>query len=337
MPRKSDNGIPLSGKRVTDADAMDLAIKARARAKILEVDNKALQKDRDALLVEFEDYRNSQHQPPRQKPPKAKARPNKVRVTVGDLHGMRMDRAAVDAFLGDLQEWQPDEILLGGDMVEAGGWIAKHQPIGFQSQADYTYQEDIEAAAWFLDEVQTCAPRAVIKYLEGNHEDKVERLILDMVNTNQRDAEFMMQAFAPKSLLQLETRGIEYFGRHEVHEEGLPPGWIRWGKILYTHELGAGKNAARSALLSSAANIVFFHTHQFDESAINLPGVGLVKAWNSGCLCETQPMWRHSNPTGWNHGYGVEFIEENGDFLRIHVPIWQGRSFAETMIGRMKS
>ena len=330
-------GIPLGNKTVSDSDAMAKVIKAQARQKEVEKENKALRMDRDDMLAEFTDFRNVKRQVPVQKPPlKRSSGKSKIRVTVGDLHGMRMDRPAVEAFLHDLKEWNPDEILLGGDMVEAGGWIAKKQPIGFQAAADYSYQDDIEAANWFLDEVQQRAPRATIKYLEGNHEDKVERLIMDMTQVHARDAAFMMEAFSPESLLRLKDRGISYYGRHVEHEKGMPPGWIKWGKMFYTHEMAGGKNAARASLMKSAANVCFFHTHQADTASIVFPGVGLVKAWNSGCLCERQPVWRHSDPTSWNHGYGVEFIEANDDFLRIHVPIWEGRSFAGTMMQKMK-
>jgi hypothetical protein len=73
----------------------------------------------------------------------------------------------------------PDEIVLGGDIVECGGWLAKHQPIGYVAYCDYSYQEDIGAANWFLDELQKAAPRAEIHYIEGNHEDRVERWIVE--------------------------------------------------------------------------------------------------------------------------------------------------------------
>lgn len=329
-------GIPLSDRRVSDSEAMDLVIKAQAKAKALEVENRALKRGRDTMLAEFTDYRNRRRLPALPRKRKRTGRKQKVRVTVGDLHGMRMDRPAAEAFLQDLKEWDPDEIVLGGDMVEAGGWIAKHQPIGFQAATDYSYQEDIEAANWFLDALQAAAPRAVVHYLEGNHEDKVERLITDLTMAHGEDGAFLMDLASPRVLLRLEERGIRYYGRHVEHEKGLPPGWIRLGKILYVHELAGGKNAARSGLLSTAANVVYFHTHAEDTAAIDFPGVGLVKAWNSGCLCTLKPVWMHSKPTGWNHGYGVEFIDRNEEFLRIHVPIQDGKSYAGTMVSRLR-
>jgi len=339
MPNSPDDstGIPIKGQRVSDSDAIAISIKARASEADARRENKALRRERDDLLREFTDYRNARHQPPVQKPPlKSRKGKAKVRITVGDLHGQRMHRPAVDAFLHDLAEWKPDEILLGGDMVEAGGWISKKQPIGFQAAVDYSYQEDIAAANWFLDEVQKRAPRATIKFIEGNHCDKVERLLMDVVATHGGDHQFMMDLVSPRALLRLKERGIEYYGRHEVHEEGMPRGWVKWGKCYYVHELGGGKNAARTSLLKTAANVVYFHTHREDTASIVFPGVGLVKAWNSGCLCGTDPVWMHSNPTEWTWGYGVEFIEPNDDFLRIHVPIWEGRSFAGTLMRKMR-
>lgn len=332
-----DGGIPISDQHVSDSDAIALVIKSKARQFELERENKALRKDRDDLLSEFTDYRNARHQPPVQKPPRARGKAkSKTRVTVGDLHGFRMDRHAVDAFLGDLKELDPEEILLGGDMVEAGGWISKHQPIGFQAQVSYSYQEDIAAANWFLDEVQARAPKAEIKYIAGNHEEKVERLLMDMVSAHGRDHQFLMDLASPRVLLRLKERGIAYYDRHEQHEEDLPPGWIRWGKVCYVHELGGGKNAARTSLLKAAANVVYFHTHREDTATIDFPGVGVVKAYNSGCLCQRQPVWMHTSPTEWVHGYGVEFIEPNDEFLRIHVPIIKGRSFAGTMMQKIR-
>ena len=99
---------------------------------------------------------------------------------------------------------------------------------------------------------------------------------------------------------------------------------------------GRSKNAASSAVGRTAGNVVFAHTHQSDESTLVLPGVGLVKAWNPGCMCQRQPLWRHSNPTNWSHGYAVQFVAKSGDFMHINVAIWEGKSLAREMVSRMR-
>ena len=152
-----------------------------------------------------------------------------------------------------------------------------------------------------------------------------------------RDAEYLRAAFSPETLLRIKERGITYYRRSVYHIKGLPPGWIKLGKMFYVHELGAGKNAAREAAIKTAGNVTYFHAHREDEATVVFPGVGIVKAFCPGCLCDRQPMWRHSDPTSWSHGYAVDIIASSGNFQRIHVPIWDGESLAGTMVNRFKS
>lgn len=335
--KKSTSQISLKGKAVTGDGIIKKVIDAEAKLRELEVENKALRKDREELLSEFTDYRNARPvlSSPLKKRTAAKA--NSVRVSFGDLHGMMMDRDAVAALLADVRTLDPDEIVLGGDMLECGGWLAKHQPVGFVALCDYTYQEDIAAANWFLDELQKAAPHAAMHYLEGNHESRCERWCVDQAMSAKRDAGFLLAAFGPQSMLRLKERDISYYRRSEIYGEGLPRGWIRLGKMLFTHELGASANAARQAVGKTAANVTFFHTHREDTATMVFPGVGICKAFNPGCLCSIQPVWKHSDPTSWSQGYAVDIVAASGNFQRIHVPIWRGESLAGAMVERFKS
>lgn len=322
---------------MTGDEAIRKVIEAKAEADRLKRELAAVKKDRDQLLDEFTDMREAR---PIAKLPKTRpARPggDRLRVSVGDVHGMRMDRAAVEAFLADVRLLDPDEIVLGGDIVECGGWLAKHQPIGFVALSDYTYQEDIAAANWFLDELIKAAPRAVIYYIEGNHEDRVERWIVDETLGSKRDAEFLLAAFSPRTLLRLEERGIHYFRRSEVYVDGAPRGWIRLGKMFFTHTLGRGKNAAHQAAAKTAGNVTYFCTHREDTATIVFPSVGLVKAFNPGCMCVMQPVWMNSDVSNWSQGYAVDVIAKSENFQRFHVPIWRGESLAGAMVERFKS
>jgi len=323
-------GIDLSGKEVSGDRVMQRVIDAQARVKELERMAKALQKDRDQLLDEFTDLRNARPVPvsPRREDI---ADCEHVRVSMGDMHGMRQDPAAVSAFLADLEVIQPDQIVLGGDLLECGGWLAKHQPVGFVALSDYSYQEDVEAANTVLDAIQSACPNAEVIYFEGNHEDRVERWCVDQTQAHKRDAEFLRAAFAPDALLRLEDRGIQYIRRSICYEEGLPRGWVKLGKMFFTHELKGGKNAANKGAESTAGNVRYFHTHRQDSSTVVFPGVGMIKAYSPGCLCQRQPVWKHSDPSGWSQGYDIDFIASDG---RFQVPIWEGESLATSIIQR---
>jgi hypothetical protein len=314
---KKPTGTPLAGKNVSDAEAIGSVIRLRSQLEAARREIIALRKDRDDLLDEHVDLRKART-PHALKPNRPAPRKDDfVRVSCGDVHGMMRSKRAVEAFLGDLAQWSPDEIVLGGDILECGGWLAKHQPIGFVALCDYSYQEDVAAANQFLDEVQKRAPKARLHYLEGNHEARVERWIVDQTMAHKRDAEFLRAMCAPEVVLGLKERGIPYYRMSEEHLTGLPRGWVKFGKLHYTHALGTSKNAARAAAERTAGNVVFFHTHREDTATLVLPGVGIVKAFNPGCLCSRQPVWKNSDPTNWSHGYGVEFVAKSGDFLRL--------------------
>lgn len=330
-------GHDISNKRITGDEAIGEVITARAAVAKLKRELSAVSKDRDDILAEHVALQKAKWPSP-PKPPTAKAskKDDFVRIVVNDVHGSMMDREAVDAFLLDLKKWNPDEVVLNGDIVECGGFLAAHHTLGYVAQTEYSWQQDIATGNWFLDEVQKAAPKAVIHFIEGNHEDRVERWIVDQTMRHHRDSEFLRKLLSPEVLLRLEERGIRYYRRGEHHVQGLPPGWIKLGKIFFVHELGGGKNAAAAAAGRTAGNVVFAHTHQEDSSTMVFPAVGLVKAWNPGCLCSRQPLWRHSNPTGWSHGYAVQFVSRSGDFLHLNIPIWEGRSLVGSMHGRMK-
>ncbi len=329
--------VKIGGKNVSGDAAIGRVIDARSRMEELRRENAALKKDRAALLAEYTDLRNARPVPQVKASAGRAAKAERVRISFGDLHGMMMDTAAVEAMLADARRLAPDEVVIGGDLLECGGWLAKHQPIGFVALCDYTYQEDVRAANDFLDRLQKAAPGAEIHYLEGNHEDRVERWIVDQVMASRRDAEFLHALASPMALLRLKERGIRYYRRSEIYGEGLPRGWIKLDQMHFTHSLTYSRNAARDAAQKTAGNVTYFCTHREDSATIVFPAVGLVKAFNPGCLCKMQPVWKHSDPTSWSQGYAVDYIARSGAFQRIHVPIWRGTSLAAAMVERFRA
>lgn len=326
--------VSLKGKSVSGDHAIGKVIDIKARMERMRVELEALRRDRKELLSEYEDARLARPVKLASAVKASVTKADRVRVSFGDVHGMMMDRAAVTAMLGDIKRLDPDEVVIGGDLLECGGWLAKHQPIGFIASCDYTYQEDVNAANELLDQVREAAPSAEIHYLEGNHEDRVERWIVDQVMASKRDAAFLHSLASPMALLRLQERGIKYYRRTEIYGTGLPRGWIVLGKMHFTHSLAYSKNAARDAVLKTAGNVTYFCTHREDTASIVFPTVGLVKAFNPGCLCQMQPVWRHSDPTTWSQGYAVDYIAKSGNFQRVHVPIWRGESLATAMVSR---
>lgn len=285
-----------------------------------------LERELAAAATSAEAQRRSQ--PIKLQPEKARRRGKDdiVRVTFGDMHGCKMERKAVSALLADIRMLDPDEILLGGDMTDCGGFLAQHFTLGYVAETEYCWEKDNATTNAFLDDLQKAAPRARIELLEGNHENRVERWIITQTLRHHRDAAFLRRILGPEAMLKLKGRGIRFYARNEKHGDCRQPGFVRKGKCFFVHEVSSGKGAAVAAINLVAGNVVFFHTHTASNFVGFRAGVGDVGAWNPGCLCQKRPMWQHTRPNDWTNGYGVQLIARSGNFLHTNVPIVDGQS-----------
>jgi predicted phosphodiesterase len=254
-----------------------------------------------------------------------------VRVCVPDTHGAKADPSAVAALLSDMKALDPHEIILLGDHVDCGGFLAQHLVMGYVAETSYSYEQDIEHANGFLDALQQAAPRAKIEYLEGNHERRVETWCVTQTLRHSRDAEGLRQLYSPEFRLRLAQRGISYF-RQGVFYDGLSvPGVIKRGKCFFFHGVSTAKNAVAATQDRIGGNCVFGHTHRAQSELVRRVGTGVVGSWNPGCLCELQPLWQHTAPTNWTHGYAVQVVSSDGGFLHLNIPILGG----ETRLGSL--
>ena len=273
--------------------------------------------------------------PPTKQVPKSKTK-TFLRVILSDSHGSCLDEKIWRHVYTDIAALQPQEYVLLGDHVDAGGFLSQHFTLGYVHQGKYSYADDIEFANNWLDDIQRVSPKAKIHYMEGNHEDRIERWVMTTVLRSQKDAEFLRKQVAPEYLLELKKRKITYYRRAERYMGHSIGGLIKLGKCLFCHEGLTGKNAAMRMLDSYAANIVFGHTHRQDAATTYKPGVGQICAFNPGCLRTRQPSWWDKNPTGWTQGYGVQLVRPDGTFLHINVPVYETGSLLSTFTDKLR-
>lgn len=254
---------------------------------------------------------------------------NTVRVIIPDSHGEHIDLPARDAFLGDVQKLDPTEIVLLGDHLDCGGTFSTHQR-SYTNEMAESYEDDVAAANRFFDMIQRRAPRARFYYLEGNHEAHVERWATRNF-LNQKDAVGMLDAYGPQAVLKLRQRGIRYFKRSTQYMGLSIPGAIKLGRCFFVHGVSHSKHAAAQHLARFGANVVFGHVHRvqgINERTVTSAGFG---AWCPGTLAKLQPLYAHTAPTSWSHGYGVQFVASSGEFIHVNVPIHKGHSLLHAM------
>lgn len=293
-------------------------------------ETKRLELEVERLHKQLDDMRKSRFRLPTGKP-KGRKKGSFCRVIIPDSHGCYIDPLAAKAFLSDLEQIAPAEIVMLGDHLDASGFLAEHHTLSFIPETTYTFADDEAATNQFLDAIQERAPGARIHYLEGNHERRIEKWIVDKTIKNPADATFLKNLFSVETVLGLSKRGIEHYEQGKFYHDLPLPSTIKLGHCYFTHGEYTSKHAAAAHLSKYGGNVVFGHTHRRDSFFQRTVKEGQMGAWNPGCLCLIQRLWNYTNLTNWAHGYGLQAVQKDGSFLHINVPIIDGVSYLQPL------
>lgn len=274
------------------------------------------------------------HKPPVLTPKKRKGDPeDRVIVVFPDVHGVYADKAAVNAFLGDLKSLKPWGVVGLGDLIDCGGFLAQHHTMGFVAETAYSYEEDIQHGGVFLDSVQEQSGCENVHLIEGNHDMRPEKWAVTSSLRNRVDAEFLRSRVAPQDLLNYKGRGFKYYRRAETYD-GMPvQGAFRIGKLGFFHGLLQGNNDPSRVLQRFGHSMIYGHTHQI-KSTIKPTMSGAIGAWNIGTLAQLRPLYAHGSPTEWCHGYGIAIMSKSGRFQFMTISINDGVSLLPKMTFR---
>jgi predicted phosphodiesterase len=294
---------------------------------LLKKENRKLKRDIESMNRHVDAARSANQKKYITKTRKRRKKADWVRAILPDVHGSSVDRDAFGAVMRDLKGIDVDEVILLGDFLECGGFLAQHHTLGYVAQTEYTYENDIAAANQCLDAIMEACPNARdIHYLEGNHEARVEKWAVTQALRNGRDAQFLLDQIGPEKVLNLQERGVKYYRQSTHYHDLAIPGTIRLGKCFFTHGISAAKHAASVHSQRFGGNICYGHTHRKDTWETKTVDAGDIGAWCPGCLCVKQPMWQHTNPTSWTNGYGIQVVARSGNFLPLQVRVIDGQS-----------
>jgi len=258
------------------------------------------------------------------------------RVIIPDSHGSAINKKAANAFLHDLDYIKPAEVVMLGDHIDCGGFLAQHHTLGYVAQTEYSFVDDAIAANVFLDEIQKRTGKVETDYLEGNHERRIENWIVTQTLGKKKDAQFLQSMFSIESTLNISKRGFRLIEQGKFYDKVKLPATIKKGNCYFTHGSSTAKHAAAVHVAKFGGNVVYGHTHRADSYIGKNVKDGMIGAWCPGCLSELQPLWQHTNPTDWSNGYGLQMVKSNGRFLHINVPIVAGVSLLSPLIDELK-
>lgn len=239
------------------------------------------------------------------------------------------DERAMETTLQILANTKPNVVCVLGDFLDASEWSSK-----FVTYPEFvlTTQAALDAGHLYLARIRAAVgPDAVIYFLEGNHDKRIELAVVK----NTMAALRLRQANAPESwpvlslpfLLRFDELGIEYIGAYpagrvklaEAHGEQTPLYALHGEKL----DMKKQANAERQSTVQGHTHHVSMHseTYEYDGTPQQ------VQSWTMGCLCRIDgavPSTRggvdmfgmpYKRQESWQHAMAVVVETENGWWL----------------------
>jgi len=170
----------------------------------------------------------------------------KTIVVVNDVHIPFHNKQGVKGWLELCRDLQPEIIVINGDFLDCYGISTFPKSRGFPS-----LQEEIDQGVEVLDALRRSCPTAVMHFTEGNHEERLRRLI------KREHGLYGLRSFSLESLMEFDRLGIHYY------EYGA---MLSIGKLdVYHGEVTRGQSAysARFELAKSGSDyLITGHTHR---------------------------------------------------------------------------
>ncbi len=213
-----------------------------------------------------------------------------------------------------IKHFKPDEIILLGDFMDVSAlsaWDLDKKRL----MEGRRYMKEIEVANEEIAYLLKYSKK--ITYLEGNHEDRVNRYL-----DKHPEMEGLLEI---PTVLGLKDRGIEWIGYNKLYQ---------LGHLYFTHGCYHNKYYTQKTLDSFGCNIVVGHLHKPQMSYATSKMEKSKACWGLGCLSGMEPEYMKGRPAQWGNGFAVAYVNDRtGQFNIYPVEItdnkfmWAGREW----------
>jgi UDP-2,3-diacylglucosamine pyrophosphatase LpxH len=225
-----------------------------------------------------------------------------VDVIYGDVHFPFQDPAAVEVLYKLLELLSVDRVYDLGDIIDnwqISSFLPPDERKLTAEQKDFSAQ--FEAAAKHLGQVRSICPNAELHLLEGNHEERWDRM-LRHAQTDYRWRHILglpqvAKALQLESLMGVKGAGWEYhpYKKNEI---------LVNKHLLATHGDRSTKWVTRQMLERYGKSVLFGHTHRV-QNWVKRDLKATEAAWSIGCLCDLDPHYGDSVVEDWAQGLAV--------------------------------
>ena len=224
-------------------------------------------------------------------------------VVLSDIHFPYHDDKALKAVYNFLSNTQVDTIILNGDILDF------YDVSSFDKDPDRinSLQKEIDMTQKFFKKLRSLAPKSMIIFVKGNHEDRIERYL------KKHPELYSLNALKLPNLLNLDNYVIEY-----------SPKGFKFGSLKIIHGDMVRKFSgytARGELEKHDSSGISSHTHRGGVYYYRTPERYL--AWfESFCLCDLNP--EYIDEPNWQQGFLYGYIEKDS-FAVTPIPIVDGK------------
>jgi len=231
-------------------------------------------------------------------------------VIAGDSHYPFNNPKAEKELFNFLRDEKPNFFIHIGDLIDF------HEISYFRRvpNVPYSLKEELEMAKWFFSMVRSILPKSQIYYIEGNHEFRWRKYLIEYATVF-----YEFFSFKLPDLMQLKERKVIYIPLKSQANK-FSHNFIRINDVYIGHFDKTLQNAGYTARWlrdTFASNIITGHTHRL-ALTYKTYFKDIKFGAEAGCLCDTEPSFISS--PDWQNGW-LELIWEKGKIRPILYPL----------------
>lgn len=224
------------------------------------------------------------------------------------------DPKALSVALQFIEDFEPDHVILGGDMLDCGAISHHHKNKPGQLEGLRLLADATELRSKLIKPLEDQIDGRLV-YHVGNHEDWLNDLVDDLPA--------LEGIVDVRALLKLAPQW-----------EVIPQGQAsRLGKLTFIHgdQITSTESCAKNAVIAYEKNVRFGHFHTFQTYAKNSPlDAKLAKTGMAvPCLCRKDPGYGQGKPNKWVQGFLFGYVGQGGNFNDYVAVIVDGRAMIQ--------
>lgn len=233
-----------------------------------------------------------------------KLRPLKI-VICSDVHVPFHNVQLVANFERFVRDAQPDVLIVNGDFLDCESISRFPSPLGRP-----TLQAECDAGEEILSALTDAAPNAERHLTEGNHEERLRRLLLE--NPGLQD----LRCLTIPELMNIDDYGYAW----HPYEHAVDFGRL---SVIHGHYVRKHSSCSAKAHLLDGGYDVVVHGHTHRMGAFWETGhKGIRRGFEIGGLFDYDQADYVKGPKNWQNGFAVAYVYPDGE---AHVQLIEAR------------